>query len=195
MAKGEIFTIYNYWYLNQTRMLFQFFYNSIDWDTYHKNVIWARENVNEGMFIFALTLSVLHRKDLKGISLPAIYELDPYLFFNGDLIHDAMLRKLSDAEYGFYSRNTHNAAISNYTSKFATNFYGEGKMAYFTEDIGLNAYYYYFMLEYPYFLGGNEFGLNKDRRGELFLYMLQQLLARYYLERESNSLGAIEELT
>ncbi|XP_065086351.1 hexamerin-1.1-like [Ochlerotatus camptorhynchus] len=195
LEKGEIFTIYNYWYLKQTRMLFQFFYNSIGWDTYHKNVIWARENVNEGMFIFALTLSVLHRKDLEGIILPSIYELDPYLFFNGDLINDAMLRKLSDPEYGFYTRNTHNVATSNYTSKFATNYYGEGKMAYFTEDIGLNAYYYYFMLEYPSFLGGEEFGLNKDRRGELFLYMLQQLLARYYLERESNSLGAIEELT
>nr|XP_029724541.1 hexamerin-1.1-like [Aedes albopictus] len=195
LSKGEIFSIYNYWYLKQTRMLFMFFYNSIDWDTFYKNVIWARENTNEGMFIFALTLSVLHRPDLQGLELPAIYELEPYFFFNDDLIHDAMVRRMSDDEYGFYSGHDHNVAMSNYTSKFATNHYGEGKLAYFTEDIGLNAYYYYYMLEYPYFLGGDEFGLNKDRRGELFLYMLQQLLARYYLERQSNALGDIEELS
>ncbi|EAT33747.1 AAEL013990-PA [Aedes aegypti] len=195
LSKGEMFSIYNYWHLKQTQMLFSFFYNSIDWDTYRKNVIWARENTNEGMFIFALTLSVLHRPDLQGLELPAIYELDPYFFFNGDLIHDAMVHRMSDEEYGFYLERERNAAISNYTSKFSTNNFGEGKMAYFTEDIGLNAYYYYYMLEYPYFLGGDEFGLNKDRRGELFLYMLQQLLARYYLERQSNVLGQIEELS
>ncbi|XP_062553866.1 hexamerin-1.1-like isoform X2 [Armigeres subalbatus] len=195
LAKGEIFTIYNYWYLKQTRMLFDFFYNSIDWDSYYKNVVWARANINEGMFIFALTLSVLHRQDLQGIELPAIYELEPYHFFNGDLMHDAMMRRMSDEEYGFHKSNDRDAATNNYTSKFASNYYGEGKLAYFTEDIGLNAYYYYYMLEYPYFLGGDEFGLNKDRRGELFLYMLQQLLARYYLERQSNALGDIGKLS
>ncbi|XP_058465153.1 hexamerin-1.1-like [Malaya genurostris] len=194
LQKGEIFTIFDKWHLYQTRLLFNLLYYSIDWDTYKSNVIWARENVNEGMFIFAVSLSVIHRKDLQGVELPAIYEINPYLFFNGDLIHGALFRKLRDLDYGFYDGNIRNAASSNYTSKFTANHHDEGDLAYYTEDIGMNSYYFYYMLEYPTFLGGDDFGLDKDRRGELFLYMHQQLLSWYYLERQSNSLGSIEML-
>ncbi|XP_053678710.1 hexamerin-1.1-like [Anopheles nili] len=195
LKKGEIFTIYNYWYAKQTLQLYRFFENAIDWDTYYKNVVWARENINEGMFLCALTLSVLHRKDLEGIILPAIYEIYPHYFFNGDVFHDASNRRSMEPEYGFYGNKRHNVAQSNYSAFFATQFYGEGSLSYFTEDVGLNAYYYYFMMDYAPFLGGDKLGLKNDRRGELYLFMHQQLLARYYLERNSNGLGPIQELT
>lgn len=71
----------------------------------------------------------------------------------------------------------------------------EQKVSYFTEDIGLNAWYYYFQADFPYWMGGKEFNLYKDRRGELYLFHHQQLLARYYLERLSNDLGTIPEFT
>lgn len=50
-------------------------------------------------------------------------------------------------------------------------------------------------MDYPFWLAGNEFGMNKDRRGENFLYTHQQLLARYYLERLSNGLGEINDFS
>uniref|UniRef100_A0A182QWM5 Hexamerin A n=1 Tax=Anopheles farauti TaxID=69004 RepID=A0A182QWM5_9DIPT len=195
LKQGQIFTIYNYWYAKQTLMVYRFFNNAIDWDTYYKNVIWARQNLNEGMFLFALTLSVLHRKDLQGIVLPAIYELYPHYFFDGDVFHDANNRRAMDGEYGFHANKRHNVAHSNYTATFSTQFYGEGSLSYFTDDVGLNAYYYYFMMDYAPLLGGDQLGLKNDRRGELYLFMHQQLLARYYLERSSNGLGPIQELT
>lgn len=61
-------------------------------------------------------------------------------------------------------------------------------------DIGLNAYYYYWNMDYYSFVGGEEFGLNKDRRGEFYIYQMRQILARYYLERLSNGLGEIPEI-
>uniref|UniRef100_A0A2M4AHT9 Putative hexamerin-1.1 n=1 Tax=Anopheles triannulatus TaxID=58253 RepID=A0A2M4AHT9_9DIPT len=195
LTKGAIFTIYNYWYAKQTLLLYRFFENALDWDTYYKNVIWARQHTNEGMFLCALTLSVLHRTDLQGIVLPAIYEVMPHYFFEADLFQDATNRRAMDQQYGFYANPKYNVARSNYSSAFSTRFYGEGSLSYFTEDVGLNAYYYYFMMDYAPFLGGDTVGLNKDRRGELYLYMHQQLLARYYLERNSNGLGPIQELT
>ncbi|XP_049299039.1 hexamerin-1.1-like [Anopheles funestus] len=195
LRKGQIFTIYNYWYAKQTLQLYRFLDNAIDWDTYYKNVIWARHNINEGMFLSALTLSVLHRKDLQGIILPAIYEIYPHYFFDGDVFHDAANRRAMDPMYGFHTNKRHNLALSNYTATFATQFYGEGSLSYFTEDVGLNSYYYYFMMDYAPFLGGDKLGLKNDRRGELYLFMHQQLLARYYLERSSNGLGPIQELT
>lgn len=48
-------------------------------------------------------------------------------------------------------------------------------------------------MDYYAFLGGEEFGLKKDRRGEFFMYQIRQLLSRYYLERLSNGLGEIPE--
>lgn len=44
-------------------------------------------------------------------------------------------------------------------------------------------------------MGGDEFGLKNDRRGEFYFYFHHQLLARYYLERLSNDLGEIPEVS
>lgn len=49
-------------------------------------------------------------------------------------------------------------------------------------------------MDYYAWLGGDEFGLNKDRRGEWYMYQIRQFLARYYLERLSNGLGEIPEI-
>lgn len=40
-------------------------------------------------------------------------------------------------------------------------------------------------------MNGTETGINRDRRGELYYFIHQQILARYYLERLSNGLGEI----
>ncbi|EAU77183.1 AGAP010658-PA, partial [Anopheles gambiae str. PEST] len=122
LKKGQIFTIYNYWYAKETVQLYRFFENAIDWDTYYKNVVWARANLNEGMFLSALTLSVLHRKDLQGIVLPAIYEIHPHLFFDGDVFQDATNKRALDPNYGFYANKRNNLALANYTAWFATQF-------------------------------------------------------------------------
>jgi hypothetical protein len=80
---------------------------------------------------------------------------------------------------------------ANYTGWYVNNSPTMKDMAYFTEDIGLNSYYYYFNLDYPFWMSGEDYGLNKDRRGELFYWVHQQILARYYLARLSNDHGAI----
>ncbi|XP_055529724.1 hexamerin-1.1-like [Wyeomyia smithii] len=201
LEKGEIFTIYNKFYLKQTYLLFTFLYNSADWDTYYKNVIWAREHINEGMFIYAVTLSVLHRPDLKGVILPAIYEIYPYYFFNTDVIRSATFRKMYDPKFGFYGSGKYNVVYSNYTLTYpvkdsSLHFHNDHySMSYYYDDIGLNSYYYYFMMDYPFFMGEDKFGLFKDRWGEMYFYMHQQLLARYNLERYSNYMHPIKGLT
>lgn len=54
----------------------------------------------------------------------------------------------------------------------------ESTLSYFTEDVGINAYYYYYNLYYPFWLNGEQYQLKHDRRGEQFYYTYQQLLAR-----------------
>lgn len=66
-------------------------------------------------------------------------------------------------------------------------------MNYFTEDIGLNNYYFFFRNQFPWFLNSDEIGAPKSWRGEEYIYGHKQLFNRYYLERLSNDLGKIED--
>ncbi|XP_037027574.1 larval serum protein 2-like [Bradysia coprophila] len=192
---NEIFSIYNENHRKQAIALFHVFYYAKDWESFYRSIQWARFHVNHGIFVYALTVSVLHRKDTVGLQLPAPYEIYPYYFFNSETIqraHSYKMRGFNDVKKvdGVYSVYI----PSNYTSQYSK--YNEDQaISYFTEDIGLNAYYYYFHADYPFWMGGQEYNLYKDRRGELFLFYHQQLLARYYLERISNGLGEIPEFS
>lgn len=192
---NDVFNIYNPVHRDQMIALFRLFYAAKNWKSLCMSLIWARFNVNVGQFIYALMAIVKHRKDLKHFVLPAIYEIDPYSFFPSEVIRCAQLLK----ENGFNDEkivdNVYHIVIqSNYTGdKMHVN--EEQLMSYFTEDIGLNAYYHNFHMESPFWFGGQKENLRKCHRGEVFLFEHQQLLARYNLERSSNNLGHIEDFT
>ncbi|XP_053693940.1 hexamerin-1.1-like [Sabethes cyaneus] len=195
LPKGEVFSVFNEVHREQAVALFHLFYYAKDWDTFYKSAAWARYYVNENMFVYALTVAVTHRADMAGFILPAPYEIYPYYFVNTEVIQQAQQYKMQ----GYHGMKKVGDV---YTGVITTNYTGwyihtnpEQKISYFTEDIGLNTYYYYFHVDYPFWLGGKEFGLYKDRRGELYLYEHQQILARYYLERLCNGLGHIPEFS
>lgn len=79
---------------------------------------------------------------------------------------------------------------SNYSGRYL-NLDPEQSLSYFTEDIGINSFYYYYNIYRPIWMSNEDFHLNSYHRGEEFYYMIQQLLARYYLERLSNDFGEI----
>lgn len=85
----------------------------------------------------------------------------------------------------------------NYSNHYLSDEYDyEQRINYFTEDIGLNNYYFFFRNQLPFFLGSADLGWGASGhpyRGEEYLYGHKQLLARYYLERLSNQLGSIED--
>jgi hypothetical protein len=68
----------------------------------------------------------------------------------------------------------------------------EQVLTYFTEDVGLSAYYLYYYYNYPTFFNSTEYDVHFDRRGELFYYTKQQLFARYFLERLSHDLPEVQ---
>lgn len=195
LPRDEIFTVYNEYHRYQVVALFHVFYYAKDFETFYKSVLWARFNVNEGMFVYALNVAVMHRPDMVGIDLPAPYEIYPYYFFNTQTIQTAQSYKMQGFSNLKKVEGVHTVIIpTNYTGYYyKTN--EDTKISYFTEDIGLNTYYYYFHARYPFWMGSKEFNFSKDRRGELYLFEHQQLLARYYLERLSNGLGEIPEFS
>ena len=54
----------------------------------------------------------------------------------------------------------------------------EYKLSYFREDIGINAHHWYWHVVYPANWDEQLTGKIKDRKGELFYYMHQQMCAR-----------------
>lgn len=162
-----------------------------------------RLNLNEGMFVYALTVAIRHREDCKGIILPPPYEIYPYFFVRADVIKKAYLLKMkkglldlklcdfygikkTDKDVYIIDENVYDTRV--YLSE-------EDKLRYFTEDIDLNTYYYYFHIDYPFWMNDAILDKVKIRRFELTIYLYQQILARYYLERLSNGLGKIKEFS
>ncbi|KAL5290383.1 hypothetical protein ACFFRR_009999 [Megaselia abdita] len=245
VPKDFFFNVFNKEHSLYAKYLFDLFYESKDFDTFYKNVIYARIYVNPDIFVYALTLTIIHKHDFEGYILPPIYEIFPQKFFHNEFINTVKSFDYDNYRYSensfaelkehyknykhfniheignkffeipqeeyFQRSNIHELKESfewrhmlNDTKFFYryakySDFYSplneENKLAYFTEDIGWNQYYYYYHLDYPFWMDGKHYGLNKDRRGELYLYMHQQILARYFLERLSNGLGEIDEFS
>lgn len=192
---NELFSIYNPYHRKQAIALFHLFFYAKDWDTFYKTAIWARYYVNPGLYVYALHVAVIHRKDFAGYEMPAIYEIFPHYFFNYETIQKAQLYKQSGFRGVKKVDGVYNLVISSNYSGHDVYAYDEQYLTYFTEDIGLNAYYYYFNIDYPFWMGGSEYNLYKDRRGEYYFFFHQQLLARYYLERLSNDFGLIPQFS
>lgn len=196
LERGEEFSVLKKSHIEEAIALFRLLHLAENWDTFYNVTVWARFNVNEGVFIYASTVAILHRPDLEGIVLPAPYEIYPYYFFNAETIQAAQNSKMQ----GFPSSTKKPSAPSN-EFIVQSNYTGcnkksnqENVLSYFTEDVGLNSWYYYFHADYPFWIDSKD-SLFKNRRGEVYLHTHAQLLARYYLERLSNNLGKIPQFS
>lgn len=130
----------------EVALLVQILLGAKDYQTFLNTAAWARVNVNQDQYVNALAMAVLQRQDLAGVILPPAYEVFPQYFFDTRIIQkvqDYVNRYGLDSQqaqgekYGVYTINV------NYTSYLPN---GENQIAYFTEDIGLNAYYGYVQL-------------------------------------------------
>lgn len=68
----------------------------------------------------------------------------------------------------------------------------EHRVAYWREDIGANLHHWHWHLVYP-FESNNRAIVDKNRRGELFYYMHEQIQARYNFERLANMLPRVKQ--
>jgi hypothetical protein len=264
LPKEEFFGLMVNMHMEQFYGLFNMFYYAKNWEVFQRLVCWARIHANEGMFVQALTMAVIHRKDMEGLMLPTIYEIFPQYFLNSKFIYEAekfdydvwskMImyeKEYKDILYMDYSKllkdssNYHyftrdwkmwqwwkmmglgehwysedrfmlrdNIDEYNKDSKWLDIMHGlkmmwmpvdytrdidfynkESALSYFTEDLDWNAYWYYFNMDYAFFLDGKKFGLDKDRRGEYWIFIVRQILSRYYMERLSHGYGEIPEFS
>lgn len=185
-------------HLKQATLLSKLFYYAKDWKALLKVAAWGRQHLNERLFIYAFSVAILHRADTQGIVLPSIYEITPHYFFNEAVMNQASFLKqiydgdLTDTPYvdpsflGF-------TIVSNYSGRYL-NLHPEQSMSYYLEDIELNAKNYYMSMLIPSWMNSEEFKLETHQRGQIYLANVQQLLARWFMERLSNNFGEVPEI-
>lgn len=198
--KNKISTHLNEKHYQEVSAVFNLLYYAKNFDVFLRTSIWARKHLNPGIFIQAFTTAFFHRKDCRNLVLPPLYEVFPSLFVQSDVL--AFVSQIKAQEgfdeptkaliYGIDKGKNNNYTINNsFKGVFRYNS-DDLKLAYYTQDVGLNLYNYLYFAEYPPYLTQPEYGLSTKVRGELFFYMNQQLLARYQLERLSNNIKRLE---
>lgn len=135
LGMNEIFAPYQTDHNKQMLAVFNMFYFAKDWDTFYHFMSWSRYHINPGMFVHALTMAVLHRDDFAGIVLPAIYEINPYYFFNSFLISKAQKMRMQGTTKMHKEGDLYSYTFKmNYTSYYVdTN--PDSKLAYFMEGL------------------------------------------------------------
>ncbi|KAH9639333.1 hypothetical protein HF086_012943 [Spodoptera exigua] len=202
LPKYHKFSVFYEKMRNEAIAMFYIMYYAKDFDTFYKTASWAKINTNEEQFLYAFYIAVVQRPDTTGIVLPAPYEVYPQFFFNKEVLlrmyrtkmQGGVYNAVTAVNYGVVKENNSYIYYANYSNGL-TYPNQEQKLSYYTEDIGLNSYYYYFHTHMPFWWKIDKLSILKNRTGEFFFYYYQQLLARYYLERLTNGLGEIPDFS
>nr|AGT20779.1 hemocyanin [Penaeus merguiensis] len=175
------FSLFNTRHRNEALLLFDVLIHSSDWATFVGNAAFFRQKINEGEFVYALYVAVIHSPLTEDVVLPPLYEITPHLFTNSEVIEAAYRAKQKQTPGKFESTFT------------GTKKNPEQRVAYFGEDIGLNTHHVTWHMEFP-FWWDDEYGHHLDRKGENFFWVHHQLTVRFDAERLSNYLDPVGEL-
>ncbi|XP_023012800.2 phenoloxidase 1 [Leptinotarsa decemlineata] len=145
--------------------------------------VYTRDRVNPYLFNYCLSVALLHRPDTQDIDLPSFVHSFPDKYIDGKVF----ARAREEANIVPTLSRDPIEIPKDYT---ASDLDPEHRIAYFREDIGVNLHHWHWHLIYP-FNGPIEI-VNKNRRGELFFYMHQQIVARYNFERLCHKLKRVE---
>ncbi|XP_046434007.1 arylphorin subunit alpha-like [Neodiprion fabricii] len=195
LPRGKIFSIFYPEHLHEAIVLFKVFYYAKDFETFYKTAAFARNFMNEGVYIYAFSLAVLHRPDTKSMRIPYFHEIYPYIFFNTEVIrnsYEALLYQGSSSP----AQSSDNTIIipANYSLLYSSSASQDDfKMMYFTEDVFFNELNYFNHLSQPFWMPSEEFNLQSGKRGEEYFFVQRMKYARYQLERFSNDLYEIPD--
>ncbi|KAG8298949.1 hypothetical protein J6590_002916 [Homalodisca vitripennis] len=220
LPRGQVFNYNNPNHLQQAIQLFDVFYFAKDYNTFYQAACWARDRVNEGQFVYALSVAIVKRQDTQGVVLPPQSEVYPQLYINTRAIQQAQYYKQQGQKQVYVqSNNTNNyyyyqqqkqqqqqqqnqqpfqyqeqyQNYQYYEQQYQNQYDYEGRVAYFTEDVNLNQQYAYQQIYYPAWFNSQKYGQKTQyQNGEAFYYYLQQVLARYNLERYANNLPTVQ---
>ncbi len=186
LTKDGGFSLFNQSHKVMAGKLIQIFIDQPDPATLMSVAVYTKDRVNSYLFQYALSVAVQHRSDTKDMTLPSIVSMFPDNFVDPSVFPKAREEASLVAE--------ENRQHINIPMEFTSNEKEiEQKLAYFREDIGVNMHHWHWHLVYPG--EGPDSIVRKDRRGELFYYMHNQVIVRYNVDRICARLEKAKPLT
>ncbi|CAG9825512.1 unnamed protein product [Phaedon cochleariae] len=186
LPRDENFTLFIPYHRRLAGRLIDIFLGMRDTDDLLSMAIYARERVNPILFNYAFSVALLHRKDTQDLDVPSVVHSFPHKYFDSKLFSKAR-------EVAHIVPERSRTPIEMPKDYTASDLEEEHRVAYFREDVGVNLHHWHWHLVYP-FEAALEV-VNKNRRGELFYYMHQQIMARYNAERLCNRMKRVERFT
>ncbi|KAK6640549.1 hypothetical protein RUM44_012245 [Polyplax serrata] len=186
LGRREPFSLFIPEHRKLAARLIDIFIGMRSYDDFISAAVFARDRVNPYLFNYALSVAIIHRPDTKNVQLPPLFENFPEKYMEGGIFKRAReVTNVLDV-----SERTPIEIPRDYS---ASDIDPEHRVAYFREDLGINLHHWHWHLVYPF--DADTKIVNKDRRGELFYYMHQQIIARFNFERLCNDLSRVERLT
>lgn len=183
--------------------LIDIFMAAPDTNSLLSTAVYARDRINPYLFNYAFSVALLHREDTQDLDLPSFVNFFPDKFLDAKVFARAREeisivpdgQRVKNLKY-FFLINFLNLIFDLFKNPIeiprdytASNLETEHRLAYFREDLGINLHHWHWHLVYPF--EGADAIVRKNRRGELFYYMHQQIIARYNFERLCNDLKRV----
>ncbi|XP_072934537.1 phenoloxidase subunit 2-like [Epargyreus clarus] len=150
--------------------------------------VFSRVNLNAQLFNYCYSVALMHRRDTRNVPVNNYAETFPANFVYSKVFAQARESAAVATKGG---PRTPVVIPRDYT---ANDLDIEHRVAYWREDLGINLHHWHWHLVYP-FSSTIRAIVDKDRRGELFFYMHQQVIARYNCERLNNALARVKKFS
>lgn len=185
LPRDEVFSLFDSRNWNETIKVVDLLLEARTFEDFIERSEVIQFRVNEELFYYAFAVAVLHRRDTQGVHLPPAYKVFPDKFFKEPVIQK--LREVTRKAKHLGKTPIIDGIDEDHYNYFDLNH----ALEYFTEDVGMNSHHYQWHTINPA-IWLKRFGDYKDRKGELFYWMHQQMIARYDVERLSNYLPRIK---
>nr|SMH67862.1 PPO1 [Scolopendra dehaani] len=185
LPRGRIFSTFNRDHMDEAMRVVRLLMRLDDRDL-QLALAYLRDNINEELFVYSISVLSTSQPTLRRTKLPPVEEVLPAKFIPSSAISQA--RTIQRRA----SQETQETIIID-VDFTGNDLDPEHRLAYWREDIGLNAHHWHWHIVYPY-TWIPELGTIRDRKGELFYYMHQQIIARYDCERISLNFPRVRPL-
>ena len=141
LPKDQLFSWFNEQHMKEAETIYNFLISLPSFDDFWTAADYFKKVLNGGVYLYALSVALKHRADTRDLSLPPMWQINPFSFFHSAKIHRALdqLRARASGATPIPSTDINKATL--FTT--GTTRDPEHKLAWWREDVGLNEHHFH----------------------------------------------------
>ncbi len=143
LQRGKLFSVFKEAHAKEAATLYNFLINLESYDDFILACEELKKQRNEGLYLYALTVALLNRPDTAKVDIPPLWELNPHAYFTTPAIYRAKFQAEQNEAKLDDTQDTIPAPLIVPIFKTGTYLDPEQKVAWWREDIGLNAHHFH----------------------------------------------------